>query len=152
MPFGLKQKRIFRTKKSKKDVPTPPAKAGNIPKQKRAKYTEANKLAGHRFEKRKICKEGCEVTGHHYCRSSKKLPTSASNLSLHKNTGKQQSNKLGGTSGNLILDFPSLKRGMEDNLCCRKCAEKRNELMLDDFAIFKEKNQDMTTKQAFKMF
>ena len=66
-------------------------------------------------------------------------PTLVSNLNLHRNTGKQQSNKLGATAGNLILDFPYLKRDIEGNLCCRNWAEKKNELLLDEFVIFKRK-------------
>ena len=149
MSFGPKQKKVFRTKKSKEDVATSPVKARNIPQQKRVKYTEPNKLTRHHFEKRnKSSKKAAKPQATTAADQAEKPPTSLSNLSLHENTGKQQSNKLGATSRNQILDLPSLKRGMEDNLCCRKCAEKRNELMLDKFAIFKEKNQDITAKQA----
>ena len=134
MPFGPKRKKVFCTKKSPTDVATSPAKAQNIPKQKRTKYTEPNKLAGHGFDyklaglrfqkKQKSSKMAAKPQTTTAADQSEIPPTSVSNLNLHGNTGKQQSNKLGATAGNLILDFPSLKRGMEDNLCCRKCAEK----------------------------
>ena len=52
MPFGPKEKKVFRTKKSPADVATSPVKAQNIPKQKRAKYTESKKLSGRHFEKK----------------------------------------------------------------------------------------------------
>ena len=65
---------------------------------------------------------------------------------------KHRNRKLFDNLGNVILDCPSLKDGIENNLCCKVCAEEERRNTLDDFVTFCDTYTFNSVKEASEVF
>ena len=128
MPVCRSKKKKFVFPGRKEPCPPPQSAPDTAPKEnnvrKRKNFTKLEKLEGHFWEKKpKPLDSTATTTPPPDATAASATPPDAE--VLHTSFKNRQSKEYDDAhEGNVLIDFPSMKKGVEEYLCCKKCVER----------------------------